>query len=137
MNINKKSQIFVRIYYEDTDAGGIVYHANYLKFFERGRSEFLRQLDIHQNKLMDLNTAFVIKSLSINYKKGAKLDDYLMVETKLDKLRAASLFFTQQITDSNGVIYCVLDCKIACINFKTKQPQAIPQNVLLEFKNVC
>jgi tol-pal system-associated acyl-CoA thioesterase len=79
----------VRVYYEDTDAGGIVYYANYLKFFERARTEWLRALGIHQQALLDNEgAAFVVRSASVDYVSAARLDDELTLTLNVEKLGA-------------------------------------------------
>ena len=91
-------QFPVRIYYEDTDAGGVVYHARYLHFFERARTEYLRTLDFSQQMLLnERNVAFVVKTMTIDYRLPARLDDWLVVETKISEVRGAAILFTQQL----------------------------------------
>lgn len=83
----------IRVYYEDTDAGGVVYHANYICFFERARTEFLRQMGFSQQELLAKSFAFVVKKLEIDYKIPARLDDLLRVETEIIELKKQRLFF--------------------------------------------
>jgi len=88
----------VRVYYEDTDAAGIVYHANYLRFAERGRTEMLRVVGIHQNDLRrDTGLAFAVYKGDVHYMKPARLDDELLVETELVELSGASVHIKQTI----------------------------------------
>jgi acyl-CoA thioester hydrolase len=88
----------VRIYYEDTDAGGVVYYANYLKFLERCRSEWLRAIGHQQADLLrDPGIAFVVRSVSIEYLKPARLDDQLLVDLEVEKISRAQIFFRQHI----------------------------------------
>ena len=75
------STLPVRIYYEDTDAGGVVYYANYLKFFERGRTEFLRELNIEQDTLLDKNIAFVVRKVEMDCIKSARFNELLSIKT--------------------------------------------------------
>ncbi|MDC0348873.1 tol-pal system-associated acyl-CoA thioesterase [Alphaproteobacteria bacterium] len=87
-----------RVYYEDTDAGGVVYHSNYLNFAERARTEFLRFCDIHQEELKRLyDCVFVVTELNIKYKKAARLDDIIQVRTEVEKLSKASLMLDQTL----------------------------------------
>ena len=87
----------VRVYYEDTDAGGIVFYANYLKFFERARTEWLRSLGVQQQALLDAdNTAFVVKNVTLDYHAAARLDDQLTIQTSIARLGRASVQFLQQ-----------------------------------------
>ncbi|MCX8016802.1 MAG: YbgC/FadM family acyl-CoA thioesterase, partial [Rhodocyclaceae bacterium] len=91
-------QIPVRIYYEDTDAGGIVYYAHYLKFLERGRSEFLRSLGFAQRQLAEeAGIAFAVRALSVDYLKPARLDDLVLVDTAIRELGRAQVTFAQSI----------------------------------------
>ncbi|MEN9464412.1 MAG: tol-pal system-associated acyl-CoA thioesterase [Pseudomonadota bacterium] len=87
----------VRIYIEDTDAGGIVYHANYLRFLERARTEWLRHLGISQEALRQQDCIFVVSELAIRYQKPARLDDELIVTLAVERLRRASLTVRQTL----------------------------------------
>jgi len=120
----------VRIYYEDTDAGGVVYYANYLKFFERGRTEFLREFDIQQDKLLDENIAFVVKKVEMDCIKSARFNQLLSVETEVASQRKASLVFTQKIFNENRELLCQADTLIACVNLQKMKPTAIPTEII-------
>lgn len=87
----------IRVYYEDTDAGGVVYHARYLHFFERARTELLRQAGFSQQQLFEQNLAFVVKKMEIDYKLPARLDDLLRVETAISALKGATMIFKQRL----------------------------------------
>jgi acyl-CoA thioester hydrolase len=104
----------VRVYYEDTDAGGVVYHSNYLNFMERTRTEWLRTLGI-----------IVVHSLSINFKKPAKFNDMLLVNCELLKLGRSSIEMTQKIT-CNGIELIHAHIKVAFVDAVTFKPVAIP-----------
>ena len=94
----KYFDIPVRIYWEDTDAGGIVYHSNYLKFLERGRTDRLRSIGFEQNAMKKSGQPiFVVAGIEINYRRPAQLDDMLTVRTRLIGLRRASFIFEQKI----------------------------------------
>lgn len=87
----------IRVYYEDTDAGGVVYYANYLKYFERARTEWLRRLGINQSRLATTERrVFVVKNVEIQYRKPARLDDELTVQTRVSHLGRASIRFEQR-----------------------------------------
>ena len=91
------SRLNIRVYYEDTDAGGVVYYANYLKFFERGRTEWLRRLGVDQSTLAAReHRIFVVKKVEIQYRKPAKLDDLLAIHSKITRIGPASINFEQQ-----------------------------------------
>ena len=120
----------VRIYYEDTDAGGIVYYANYLKFFERARTEWLRQAGIHQQLIAEQEQAmFVVKSTSMDYHLPAKLDDELSITVKVEKLGRASILFSQQGWRANQCLFSAL-IKVGCVDTQTIRPRAIPLQVV-------
>lgn len=97
----------LRVYTENTDAGGMVYHAEYLRFCERGRTEFLRNLEITQSALMSPqgeNMVFAVARLEIDYKSQARIDDALVVHTKIAKIRAASFEIDQRITRGTDIV---------------------------------
>jgi len=132
----------IRVYYEDTDAGGIVYYANYLKFFERARTEWLRELGINQVNLLEQNVGFVVRKVEMNNVASARLDDVLNVSSAITTLKRASLVFEQQITNQNQQVICTAIIRIACVNFqshdsKRVKPMAIPESILGAFKRVC
>jgi acyl-CoA thioester hydrolase len=116
----------VRIYYEDTDAAGIVYYANYFRFIERGRTELLRTLGHDQNALMKDGIAFAVRSASAEFLKPAKLDDLLTVETAVAALGRAQMTFAQRILRDNELL---LDAKIrvACIDPARGKPMPMPR----------
>lgn len=120
------SRLVVRVYYEDTDAAGIVYYANYLRFIERGRTEFLRALGHDQNVLMKEGIAFAVRSVNAEFLKPARLDDMLMVETAIASLGRAQLIFAQRILRDHELL---LDAKIrvACIDPGAGRPRAMPR----------
>lgn len=94
----------VRVYYEDTDFSGIVYHAAYLHFFERARTEFLRALGVHHSQLIQDGVAFAVRSMQIEFDAAAHIDDLLDVETRVDRVTQARLHLDQQIRCSGAVI---------------------------------
>ena len=110
------SHIFpVRVYYEDTDAAGIVYHANYLRFAERARTEMLRSAKIDQSALFGaLGVRFVLRSCKVEYLKPARLDDDLEVHTEIVSIRGVSLLANQVIQSEDGLT-AILDSRIACV----------------------
>lgn len=124
------STLPIRIYYEDTDAGGIVYYANYLKFFERGRTEFLREYDIQQDTLLQQNIAFVVKKVEMNCIKPARFNQLINIETEVISYRKASLMFAQKIFNENRELLCQADTLIACVNLQKMKPNAIPTEII-------
>ncbi|MEY8216098.1 MAG: tol-pal system-associated acyl-CoA thioesterase [Colwellia sp.] len=132
----------LRIYYEDTDAGGIVYYANYLKFFERARTEWLRDLGISQAKFLELTIGFVVLKVDMDNIASAKLDDLLTVNSTILNLKRASLIFHQKITNQAQEVICIATVRIACVSFQGNnsqkaKPTAIPKSILGAFKRVC
>ena len=116
----------VRVYYEDTDSGGVVYHSNYLNFMERTRTEWLRSLGYEQTSIKaELGVIIVVHSLSINFKKPAKFNDMLVVNCELFKLGRSSIEMAQNIT-CNGAELIQAHIKVAFVDALTLKPVAIP-----------
>lgn len=126
----------VRVYYEDTDAGGVVYHANYLKFFERARTEFLRSIGWNQNELLEMKTcAFVVSDLSIQFKRPAKLDDELQIRTVLKSLKRASFVFDQKAFKGQQLM-AAAEVRVVCIDPLKGLPKAIPSPMFETIENL-
>ncbi|MDT0594677.1 tol-pal system-associated acyl-CoA thioesterase [Glaciecola petra] len=128
-----KFDIDCRVYYEDTDAGGIVYHANYLKYMERCRTEWVRALGIKQQYLLEQSLGFVVIDMSIAFKKSAKLDDIVNVSCELLKTKRASLLFSQEITHNNQTLV-VAEVKVACVNTELSKPVPLPSELVDRLK---
>ncbi len=126
----------VRVYYEDTDAGGIVYYANYLKFLERARTEWLRTIGFEQTKLLEQSVGFVVKRVEMDNLLAAKLDDQLTVSSKIVELKRASMVFQQIITNSNNQKVISAQIRVACVDLSKMKPTAIPEAILGEFSRV-
>lgn len=122
-----------RVYVEDTDAGGIVFYANYLKYMERARTEFLRSLGFNKPALFD-DLQFVVRKVELHYHKPAVLDDLLDVTVVLRKLSRAS-FEVQQNIYRNEDLLLEGEVKIACIASADKRPQGIPKEIGNSLKN--
>ncbi|MBL4261412.1 tol-pal system-associated acyl-CoA thioesterase [Vibrio fluvialis] len=122
----------ITIYYEDTDAGGVVYHSNYLKFFERARTEMLRAIGVSQQVLLEQRIGFVVRHAEIDFKQGARLDDQLTVVTSIAELKKASLTFCQELVNPDGQLLCKAIVKVACIDNEKMKPKAMPQSIILE-----
>lgn len=119
-------RISVRVYYEDTDAGGIVYHAAHLRFAERGRTEFIRALGLDQQKLrQETGLGFAVASLSIDYLKPGLLDDLLTVETEPVSVAGASARFLQTIRRGEETL-ARLNVRVACLDARGR-PARLPQ----------
>lgn len=126
----------IRVYYEDTDSGGVVYYANYLKFMERARTEMLRSFGFEQDQLIeDLDIIFAVHSLSVQYKKPAVFNDELIVKTKISDYGRASFDFSQSVLRaSDKTILCIAEIKVACINAVKFTPTVIPKTMLSKIK---
>ncbi|MDR9467304.1 tol-pal system-associated acyl-CoA thioesterase [Marinospirillum sp.] len=122
----KSFAVQVRVYYEDTDAGGIVYYVNYLKFMERARTEWLRSLGWEQSLLPVL---FVVRKVETEYLRPAQLDDLLQVEVTLEASRGAKLIFLQQIKRA-GELLCQARVEVACVDRSHLRPCRLPASLL-------
>jgi acyl-CoA thioester hydrolase len=124
----------VRIYYEDTDAGGIVFYANYLKFFERARTEWLRAVGIGQQELLDAEgAAFVVRNASVDYVAPARLDDEIKLTTTIQKLGRASVHFFQQAWRGEQLL-TTANVKVGCVDAKTMRPRSLPDAVAAKMR---
>lgn len=125
----------IRIYYEDTDSGTIVYYANYLKFAERARTEFLRHFGIKQSELLENDKiAFAVRKAEADYLKPAKLDDLLEVHTRLVKLGGASLVMEQELKRDKDTLV-IVKVRVACIHLEGR-PVPIPSNIRATFEEM-
>lgn len=119
----------VRVYYEDTDAGGVVYYANYLKFFERARTEWLRALGIDQSLLAERTGAiFVVRGLDVSYRRPARLDDMLTVHARIERLGKASIDFIQTC-EREGELMASGRVQVGCVDRTGLRPTAMPADV--------
>ena len=118
----------IRIYWEDTDAGGIVYYANYLKFMERARTEWLRDLGVEQEPLrIEQQTMFVVVHADVHFKKPARYGDTLQVGCELKERSRASLTFAQAITrDRSNELLVTGEVRIACLDAIKLKPRGLP-----------
>lgn len=122
-----------RVYFEDTDAGGIVYYVNYLKFMERARTELVRSLGFDQSVLQRENIIFVVHSVAARYHAPAQLDDELVVTAAVLKLKRASVRFTQRVTRADGQLLCEGEVLVACVSGDRYRPRAIPAALVEAF----
>ena len=124
-----------KVYVEDTDFQGIVYYANYLKYFERSRSEFLSKNGIFQKMLIKEDSAFVIKEIKLNYKSPAELGDEIIVQSNVMKKSDARMIFFQKVISKKGSTEHVNgEVEVCFINLMTKKPQKFPNDLLLIFE---
>ena len=125
----------IRIYYEDTDAGGIVYHANYLKFMERARTEWLRQLGFEQTVLAEtFGVVFVVRKIVVDYLFPARFNDQIVVCSRVTRIGRASIEFAQNILCADRILSRG-DVKVGCLDTELLRPKPIPPEVHLEIRN--
>jgi acyl-CoA thioester hydrolase len=122
----------IRVYWEDTDAGGVVYHASYLRFLERGRTEWLRALGIAQQALRESHDlVFAVRSVSMDFLAPARLDDALSVSVELTEVRSASLRFRQSLRrEFDGLLLVEAEVRAACLTASTFRPRPIPPGLI-------
>lgn len=121
----------VRVYLEDTDAGGIVYHASYLRFLERTRTEYLRSVGLEQSSTFALDVSFVVHSMTLDFHKPATLDAELDVTCDLVEAKGARIVFHQVVRDARTAQHCVsARVTVACIALSSKRPRRLPAEVL-------
>lgn len=120
----------IRVYYEDTDAGGIVYYANYLKFFERARTEWLRELGYDQDVLLEQSVAFVVKKVEMNNYAPARFNQLLSINTQIVELKGASLVFHQKIKNESDDLLVDADIRVACVDQVKMKARKIPRTLL-------
>ena len=125
----------VRVYYEDTDAGGVVFYANYLRFFERARTEMLRTIGYEQDELIaNEGMIFAVRSVQVDYLRPARFNELLQVSAEVVHAKKVSLTFEQQITRGNDVL-CKSIIRIACLDANNMRPKIIPENLIELLKN--
>lgn len=127
-----RMQFECRVYFEDTDAGGVVYNANYLKFYERARTEFLRELGFEQDLLLTKNIVFVVRNITVDFVQAARFNEVLIVETLIGQLKKASLIFEQEIfvhRDGQKVLVNRAQVKVVCVTADSFTPTAIPKDI--------
>ncbi len=125
-----------RVYYEDTDAGGVVYYANYLKFMERARTEWLRSLGYEQSRLIEQKIIFVVRHVEIDYKKPARLDDQLTVHASICEKTSTSFRFQHSIQNRDQTELCTARILIVCLEPETFKPKRLPDFLVAEMKDV-
>ena len=127
----------VRIYYEDTDSGGVVYHTNYLKYLERTRTELLRSFGFEQDQLKQQdNIIFAVRAINVDYLKPARFNDQLMVGATIGRIGPASIQFSQSITrETDSSLICQAEVKIACLTADSLRPCPIPEKITREISH--
>ncbi|MDO1559573.1 tol-pal system-associated acyl-CoA thioesterase [Brevundimonas sp. 2R-24] len=124
----------IRVYYEDTDFTGLVYHANYVRYFERGRSDFLRLTTAGHAELLDREDplAFVVVTMNLSFRKPARIDDALVVRTAYERIAGPRLYIRQQV-EREGDVLCAAEVQAACIDLKGR-PRKPPATLFATLK---
>ena len=131
----KKFELLQRVYWEDTDAGGVVYYANYLKFMERCRTEWLRFLGVDQLRLrLDRRLQFAVVSVAVDFLLPAILNDEIIVTAELERLSGATISFKQTIMRGEAQLIDA-STRVACLDSGTLKPRAIPKDLFMEWRN--
>ena len=121
-------QFQVRVYYEDTDRGGVVYYANYLRYFERARTEWLRSHGVNQDRLAEVEgTGFVVARAEIDFRAGARLDDLLTVTVKVVEKKKTYFWLTQEARREDGQVCAAARIQAACVRLRDMRPQPVPE----------
>lgn len=126
----------IRVFYEDTDAGGNVYHSNYLNFCERARTEWLRKIGINQSFFLEQNSGFVVRTVEMENLASAKLDNLLTITSTISDLKRASLRFVQEVYNEEEKCVCKVRVTVAYVNLLRGKPCAIPNTILGALKGV-
>ncbi len=123
------------IYWEDTDAGGVVYYANYLKFMERCRTDWLRAMQVDQQQLLATrHLQFVVVNVSVDFLRPAVLHDEILVTAELERLRGATIHFKQTVMRGDEQLIDA-SVRVACLDSRTLKPCAIPADLFVEWRN--
>ncbi len=134
--MSKVLSIPIRIYYEDTDDGGVVYHANYLKFGERGRTELLRSLGFDNKSIQaQYGVLFVVRTIAADYIKTAHLDDLLRIDTSIIQLKNASFTMKQAVFRGKDMVFS-MDVALVCVDQNSYRPVPVPPEVKTKFENL-
>ena len=121
----------VRVYYEDVDIGGVVYYANYLRYFERARSEWLRSHGVNQERLAAVEgIGFVVARAEIDFRAGARLDDLLTVTVQPSEMKRAYFWLDQEVRKADGQVCAAARIKAACVRHQDMRPQPLPEALL-------
>ena len=124
----------LRVYIEDTDAGGIVYYVNYLKYMERCRTEFMRALGYGKNFIFSEDLMFVVSEVAVQYLRSAKLDDELLATASVCQLGGAAMTFSQSVTRAEEVL-AEGEIKVVCVGRADLKPRRIPKQMLVQLRS--
>lgn len=137
--MNQAHEKDIKVYFEDTDAGGVVFYANYLRFMERGRTDWIAELGYGQRQLAEVEKiGFVVRNLELSYRRPGRLDDILCVRTSLLSLRRAALWLRQDVVFRNdGETAVSGKVELACIGVQSMRPQRIPAELLEKLQRLA
>ena len=124
----------LRVYIEDTDAGGIVYYVNYLKFMERARTEFMREVGFGKDAIFNHDLMFVVRDVALHYRQPARLDDQLLATAAIGRLGGASMTLRQRVCRGDEVLVDG-DITIACVDSAGVSPRRMPRDMLAALRN--
>ncbi|MDW9214236.1 tol-pal system-associated acyl-CoA thioesterase [Escherichia coli] len=124
----------VRVYYEDTDAGGVVYHASYVAFMKEHAQRCCVIITSSQQALMAERVAFVVRKMTVEYYAPARLDDMLEIQTEITSMRGTSLVFTQRIVNAENTLLNEAEVLVVCVDPLKMKPRALPKSIVAEFK---
>lgn len=128
--------IAIRVYYEDTDAGGLVYYANYLKFMERARTEWRRRLGFEQDALsVEEGVIFAVRAVKVDFYKPGRFNDLLQATVNIRRRGGASLTLKQEV-QRNSTTLCEAEVKLACLDAQSLSPRSIPNRVVVQLDMV-
>ena len=131
-----EATLTIRVYYEDTDAGGVVFYANYLKFLERARTEWLRELGVEQSALVAREgRLFVVHALDMAYRKPARLDDFLTIRSRVTRVGRASIHFAQR-AERDGELLAHGNIQVCCVDAVHLRPTALPAIVRAKLESL-
>ena len=126
---DREFSLGLRVYIEDTDAGGIVYYVNYLKFMERARTEFMRQLGFGKEAIFNHDLMFVVRDVALHYREPARVDDRLEATARIDRLVGASMLMHQQVRRGTQVLV-EGEVTVACVDSAGVKPRRLPPEML-------
>jgi tol-pal system-associated acyl-CoA thioesterase len=125
----------IRVYLEDTDAGGIVFYANYLKYFERARTEFIRRLGFQLRQGLQDNISYVVHSIEIKYLRPARLDDELLAHAEIEQLGRSFMLFHQWVEKKDGTVLVEGRVKVVCTSLDSGKPRALDERLQVLLKS--
>ena len=126
--MKKTNELTIRVYYEDTDCGNVVYYANYLRYMERGRTELLRDLGVELSAYHEKGFAFAVAEANVKYKQSAHYNDVLTVTTSVKDVTSATMSFYTEVSRGETLLVCG-EVKAACVNLASGRPARLPAEI--------